>query len=84
MKLKYEKPLIAVEHYELSQAIAACEIAVGFYNDECIAQDKDVPEEVRDLAKYTYFFDACDLPVKDMEITDKVCYHTSASTLFGS
>ena len=29
MKIKYEKPLVAVEHYELSQAIASCIIKIG-------------------------------------------------------
>ena len=29
MRIKYEKPLVAVERYELSQAIAGCVIKIG-------------------------------------------------------
>lgn len=86
MKLKYEKPLIAVEQYALSQAIASCPTQVGFNNNVCLASDEDVPVEIRDAAQYGLFGDGrCELPAIGMgDNFDGVCYHTNVSLLFCS
>lgn len=87
MKLKYEKPLIAVEHYALSQAIATCTVKVGLNDDQCLAKDSDVPTELQDLAAEGFFGqDRCSFPsLGDEDDFNGVCYHTSAgSVLFVS
>ena len=85
MKLKYEKPLIAVEQYALSQAIAACPTQVGYNDNICMAKDEDVPGPMRDLAATGMFGEGrCVEPPYDMDFEDNVCYHTSANPLFCS
>ena len=85
MKLKYEKPLIAVEQYALSQAIAACPTQVGYNDNICMAKDEDVPELMRDLAATGMFGEGrCEEPTIGMDFDDNVCYHTNVSLLFCS
>lgn len=85
MKLKYEKPLIAVEQYALSQAIAACPTQVGYNDNICMAKDEDVPGPMRDLAATGMFGEGrCVESTIDMGSDDNVCYHTNVSLLFCS
>ena len=85
MKLKYEKPLIAVEQYALSQAIAACQTQVGYNDNICMANDEDVPLLMREMAATGMFGEGrCVEPPYDMDFEDNVCYHTSANPLFCS
>jgi hypothetical protein len=85
MKLKYEKPLIAVEQYALSQAIAACQTQVGYNDNICMANDEDVPLLMREMAAIGMFGEGrCVEPPYDMDFEDNVCYHTSANPLFCS
>ena len=88
MKLKYEKPMVVVEQYALSQAIAACPTQVGYNDNLCIANDEDVPPLMRELASWGVFGEGRCVP--GMESTgnddnfDGVCYHTNTSLLFCS
>lgn len=88
MKLKYEKPLIAVEKYALSQAIASCPTQVGYNNHECIAADEDVPPAMRDFASMGVFGEGRCIPGMEAfggdDIYDGVCYHTNTNALFNS
>ena len=85
MKLKYEKPLIAVEQYALSQAIAACPTQVGYNDNICMANDEDVPLLMREMAATGMFGEGrCVETATDVGFDDKVCYHTSTSLLFCS
>lgn len=85
MKLKYEKPLIAVEQYALSQAIAACQTQVGYNDNICMANDEDVPLLMREMAAAGMFGEGrCVETTTDVGSDDKVCYHTSTSLLFCS
>lgn len=84
MKKKYEKPLIAVENYVLSQAIASCETKIGFVNSACVFNDEDAPDGYRHLAGIGYFTEACELQPKITDQNDGICYHTSANAMFQS
>lgn len=87
MKLKYEKPLIAVEQYALSQAIAACPTQVGYNDNNCIAKDEDVPPLMQELAAAGVFGEGRCVPGMEsmgMDDFDGVCYHTNTSLLFCS
>ena len=90
MKMKYEKPLVAVERYELSQAIAGCVIKIGPSGTRtCIRTDADTPAVIRSRANDGYFADITCLPLDGFMVTpgtqfDGVCYHTSASAIFPS
>ena len=88
MKKKYLKPLVAVEHYELSQAIAGCLIKIGPNgSNTCIRTDADTPAAMRSAANNGYFADSTCLPmfvVLPGEQYDGICYHTQASAAFPS
>lgn len=86
MKMKYEKPMVAVERYELSQAIASCVIKIGPNgSNSCIRTDPDTPDEMRSWAINTWFSDStCTLTVSTGQTFDGICYHTQANAAFQS
>ena len=83
---KYEKPLIAVENYVLSQAIASCETKIGFVSSACVIDDEDAPEGFRNLAGIGCFTadGKCFFEPKITDQNDNICYHTSANAMFQS
>ena len=86
MKKKYEKPLIAVENYVLSQAIASCSTRIGFNSSACVFDDVDAPDGFRNLAAYGYFTadGKCYFEPVIEDVRDNICYHTSANAMFQS
>ena len=72
MKKVYEKPMLAVEYYQLTQTIAACETKISMLNSECVINDSDSTDIMKDLAWGGWFADASN------------CYHTNASASFAS
>ena len=88
MKMKYEKPLVAVERYELSQAIAGCVIKIGANGTRsCIMTDDDTPPAMRSDANLGRFADSTCLPFNQVSIGecfDGICYHTQANATFPS
>jgi hypothetical protein len=88
MKIKYEKPLVAVERYELSQAIAGCITKIGPNgSNACIRTDPDTPGAMRSDANRGYFADNTCLPmfiVNQGAMYDGICYHTQANATFPS
>ena len=79
------KPLVAVERYELTQAIASCAIKIGFLNSDCVKKDPDATDQMRDLAYQGWFSSGeCDLAGNGMSQNDGVCYHTNINAAFNS
>ncbi|MDD6175792.1 MAG: hypothetical protein PUC59_08565, partial [Firmicutes bacterium] len=74
MKKQYEKPMLAVEYYMLSQSIAACATKIGFQNSECVIKDPDATNTMKDLASSDYFVEvACAAPPTGMDQYDSIC-----------
>ena len=86
MKKTYEKPSVAIEYYELSQAIAACETKIGLLDSQCVLADPDATAGAKTLAQNWGYFSAgaCQLDAAGMENGDGICYHTSANAMFSS
>lgn len=88
MRIKYEKPLVAVERYELSQAIAGCVIKIGPNGtNTCVRTDADTPAAMRSHANDGGFADSTCLPLFIVNVGqtfDGICYHTQASAAFPS
>lgn len=86
MKKQYIKPMLAVEYYELTQAIAACATKFGFMNSECVKNDADATAQMKDLAWAGFFTDSnnCAAFPEGMDGTDAICYHTNANSAFTS
>lgn len=79
MKKTYEKPLVAVENFVLSQAISACDIKIGPNgSSNCVIADTDsTPDMVNYAKSYWFISNVCEIAAKDTEPNDGICYHTS-------
>ena len=84
MKKQYEKPTLAVEYYQLTQAIAACVTKIGFLDSDCVKNDRDATNQMKNLAWGGYFVSGCDQSATGMDQNDSICYHTNASAAFNS
>lgn len=94
MKLSYQKPMVAVEHFSLSQSIAGCTIKIGFGSNACVQGDSDTPPEMMSIAVRNplYFAEGCteggQLDVINNDIPGvpktKLCYHTQTNATFTS
>ena len=86
MKKEYVTPEIAIEHYEVTQAIASCVTKIGLLSSDCVKNDLDATNQMKDLALIGFFTDAdhCDDYPQGMDEHDSICYHTNASAAFSS
>ncbi len=86
MKMQYQKPLVAVEHYKLSQSIAACSIRINSLDNACVVNDDDTPPEMRSIAYIypEYFSSPCISNAAHIQDNDSICYHTQVSATFTS
>lgn len=88
MKMKYEKPLVAVERYELSQSIASCAIKVGPNGSNgCIINNSENLGAMGSLAYVGYFTSVtggCTMVPSIGQDFSGVCYHTQANAAFVS
>ena len=85
MKKKYIAPVIAVEHYELTQTIASCVTKIGLLDSECVIKDPDATDDMKDLAYENWFTSGvCLEAAVGMDEYDKICYHTNANAAFNS
>lgn len=86
MKKEYVTPEIAIEHYEVTQAIASCATKIGFLSSECVKNDPDATTDMKDFAWSGFFTDegGCENSAIDMDEYDSICYHTNASAAFSS
>ncbi len=90
MKMRYEKPVVAVDQFKLSQAIAGCAIKVGFTDSLCFLNSDAATVESKALAAVGYFIpDSCGQWIQAGTTMDQFgnpsssydgpCYHTNAN-----
>ena len=85
MKIAYQKPMVEIERYELSQAITACDNKIGFTNSACVLKDPDATAKAKDLAAIGWFMeDFCVLWSVGEDGNDGICYHSNANAMFSS
>jgi hypothetical protein len=89
MKKEYSKPILAVEYYSLTQAVASCSIKI--FNDpskteqERVWLDPDSTREMKNMARRGGFIQTCLFFVTlDTETSDGSCYHTNSNGAFSS
>lgn len=82
MKLKYQKPLLSVEAYAVSQSIASCSTKISLVDSACILDDDDATSQMKDLAYAGFFLDGCEITAIGMDGADSICYHTNANATF--
>lgn len=78
------KPMIAVEYYELTQAIAACSVKIGFLDSKCVLKDEHATPHLKGLAYQNWFIEGCSVYAIGMPEEDGNCYHTNANAAFNS
>lgn len=85
MKKPYEKPMIAIEYYSLTQSISSCSgIKINFINADCVLKDPDSTNEMKNWAyRFGFLSDACRIDMSGYK-SDTVCYHTSINPAFTS
>lgn len=84
MKMKYEKPMVAVDLYKLTQSIAGCAINVGLTNSGCFLDSPNVPPEMKAFAANGWFVEGnCMIHTVAGTtydgIFDGMCFHTQAN-----
>lgn len=86
MKIPYEKPMLAVERYELTQSLADCSTKIGLLDSDCVKNDSDSTPAMKDLAiNWESFLPGyCVDPVKTNSNENGVCYHTLSNSYFSS
>ncbi len=84
MKKQYEKPMMRIDRYELTQSIAACSIRISYTDSQCVIKDPDAPAEQKYMAWDYWFSTGCSTKVIAGNDYDGVCYHTNANAMFNS
>ena len=77
---------MAVELFALTQSIASCATKIGFLDSECVKNDPDATDQMKDLAWSGFFTDSenCVGYPEDMDAFDAICYHTNANAAVNS
>lgn len=84
MKKQYQKPLLVVEHYSLTQTVASCSgIKINVASRECVLADPDSTNMMINLAYRNGFLNPCDTNLSGTRY-DGVCYHTNINAAFSS
>lgn len=87
MKRNYVTPMIAVEHYNLTQSIAACVTQFNALDSACVLNDSDGAGDMWDWATEGWFAPGhCEsewTAIMDSN-NDGICYHTSVNQAFVS
>lgn len=88
--MKYEKPAITVERYELTQAIASCGVKICFTDSGCVAGDPHATLEMKYMAIqgwFTYGVNGsapCAQLVPGGSNENGTCYHSNVGGAFNS
>lgn len=85
MKKPYEKPMLAVEYYSLTQSVAHCNaIKISAVSSQCVLNDPDSTNEMRNWAYRNGFISgSCNIDMSGYK-SDTICYHTSTNAAFTS
>ena len=84
MKKPYQKPLLALEHYSLTQSISSCTgIKINSVDADCVLNDPDSTNMMVNWAHHQGFLDPC---IRDLSgyNFDGICYPTSINAAFSS
>lgn len=84
MKKQYQKPMLSVENYALTQSVSACSgIRINSLDTQCVIMDPDSTNAMRNWAERGGFLVDC---IRDLsgDKYDSVCYHTNINAAFSS
>lgn len=84
MKRTYEKPLLFVERFELTQMLSSCSVMIGLNDNQCVLDDVDSTPRMKSMALYGYFLEGCDLFRTGVDYEDGICFLTATNLAFSS
>ncbi|MBR5126534.1 MAG: hypothetical protein IKU68_07350 [Oscillospiraceae bacterium] len=86
MRMPYEKPMMAIERYELTQTIASCATKIGFLDSDCVKNDPEATDQMKSFAWDGFFTEpgGCIEFAEGMDGFDSICYHTNVNAAFNS
>ena len=85
MKKKYERPVIEMERFQLTQQISSCgAIRINLANAECVLESASATDEMKNLAHVGFFMDGCKLQATGMEDNDGISVMTNVNVAFSS
>jgi hypothetical protein len=89
MKKKYERPVIEMERFQLTQQISSCgAIKINLTNEACVLESASATDEMKRLAYAGFFMDVfmdgCKLQATGMEDNDGICVMTNVNVAFSS
>lgn len=86
MKKTYVTPSICIEHYELTQSIAACDLKIGLMDSACVLSSPNATKDMKNYAMSNWFLSntACAVYAEGMQDSTGICYHTNANAAFTS
>lgn len=86
---KYEKPIVLIEHYALTQTIAAC-TGIKILSPSGIVTSADVMKNpdstiiMKTFARQGGFLGGCEWNLTGETGNDGICYHTNINAAFTS
>lgn len=84
MKKQYQKPMLSVEFYALTQSVSSCNgISINAVNSTCVLEDPDSTNMMINWASHGGFLSPCLRNLSGYQY-DGVCYHTSINAAFSS
>ncbi len=87
MKKQYERPVIEMERFQLTQQISSCgAVKINLMDGACVLASPSATEAMRRLAYMGFFMDegACALVATGMEDGDGICVMTNVNVAFSS
>jgi hypothetical protein len=85
MKKKYERPIIEMECFQLTQQISSCgAVKINLTDDACVLASTSATDEMRRLAYAGFFMDGCIMTATGMEYGDGICVMTNVNVAFSS
>ncbi len=85
MKKAYNKPIVLMESFGVTQMLSNCTLRIGFQDENCVLNDTDSTDDMKILAWNSYFnAGACAWYPQDQDFEEGVCYHTSVNLAFSS
>lgn len=84
MKRSYEKPLLFVERFELTQMLSSCNVLIGLNNSQCVLDDTDSSLRMKSMAQYGVFLGGCEIQRQGVDSEDGMCYIAASNMVFSS
>ena len=86
MKKQYERPVIEMEDFQITQQITSCgSMKINALSAECVLESRFATAQMRRLALAGSFLDnSCAKSVVGMDVGDGICVMTNVNVAFTS